>query len=131
MLAAALLMCALSARECRSDDARAIATAIDSATDSDELRAALVTYAWYESRWQLHPRAESWDALAGLATGPWQLWGSAGHLDLDGQARAWLRNVEHAGLASVDSSPARASHRAAVAEKLVSKARLQLHQLGL
>ena len=121
MIAALALACTLSATECRSDDARAIASAIDAATDDDGLRAVLVTYAWYESRWRLEPRPESPDARAGKARGPWQEWLADG-LTLDQQAARWLYCVQRAGLASVDSSPRRASHRAQVAATLLERA---------
>jgi hypothetical protein len=122
VIAALVLMCALSPRACHSDDAGAIARAVDAATDDDRLRAVLVVYAYAESRWRLHPRAESWDARAGLARGPWQLWGAVGGMPLEVQARAWLANVEGGGLAGVDSSPRRAARRAAYAAALLDRA---------
>ena len=119
-LSALLLMCSLSAHSCKSDEARQIASAIDSATDDDRLRSVLVTYAWLESRWQLTPRPESWDAKAGIARGPWQLW-HGGDADLAAQARTWLALVQRGGLAALDSSPVRASRRAAFAQRLLDR----------
>ena len=119
MLTALILMCRLSATECGSDDARRIADAIDAATDHDGLRSHLVEYSYKESHWQLHPRAESWDARSGKARGPWQLW-VGGDADLTAQAVAWLHNVQSAGLASVDSSPSRAARRAQAAQRLLT-----------
>jgi hypothetical protein len=123
MIPAAVLMCALSAAECQSDDARAISAGIDSATQDDGLRAHLVVYSHEESHWQLAPACWSWDCRKHLARGPWQLWGPAGRADLSTQARSWLHNVQASSLASVDSSPSRARRRAAMAERLVSEAR--------
>jgi hypothetical protein len=122
MIAALALMCQLSAAECASSDARAIARAVDAATDDDRLRAVLVVYAHRESHWTVRPRPWSWDARAGVARGPWQLWGPAGSLGLTGQASAWLSSVQSAGLAGVDSSPRRAARRARIAAGLVSTA---------
>ena len=120
-VAALALMCALSAPECRSDDARRIATAIDAATDDDRLRAVEVVYSYDESRWSLHPACWSWDCRRGLARGPFQLW-HGGDRPLEEQARGWLRLVQAAGLAGVDSSPTRATRRARRAERLLAAA---------
>jgi hypothetical protein len=124
MLTAIVLMCRLSATECDSSDAHRIAAAIDTATEHEGLRSHLVEYSYKESHWQLHPRAESWDARAGKARGPWQLW-FGGDADLTTQAVTWLRNVQQAGLASVDSSPSRAARRAQAAQRLLDEPALR------
>lgn len=124
MIHAAALACALLSRPGPCElpgDADVIMPAIDAATDDDRLRAVLVTYAWHESRWRVHPRAESWDAIEGRARGPWQLW-SGGDAPLEAQARTWLDCVQRAGLASVDSSPRRAARRADEARRLLVRA---------
>lgn len=118
MIAALTLMCALSASECASSDARQIADAIDDATQDDGLRAVLTVYSHAESHWAINPKPCSWDSLAGVARGPWQLW-YGGDAPLGDQARTWLHIVQQAGLASVDSSPARARKRAARAARLL------------
>lgn len=120
MIPAIVLACALSATECHSLDAQRIASAIDDATGDDRLRAVLVVYAYHESRWQVRPAPSSWDARAGVARGPWQLW-TGGTLTLRDQARVWLSDVQSAGLAGVDSSPARASRRAREAQALLGR----------
>lgn len=122
MIPALILACALHEPACHSDDARAIASAIDHATDDDRLRAVLVVYAWSESSWMRNPHPWSWDARAGIAHGPWQLWGASGLATLDEQARTWLRLVQRGGLAALDSSPSRATHRAQRAERLLRAA---------
>lgn len=122
MIAALTLMCVLQSHACATDDARAIAAAIDVATDDDGLRAHLVTYAWHESSFQVHPRAQSWDALAGRARGPWQLW-AGGDASLEAQARQWLFLAQRGGLAALDSSPRRAVRRAREAQWLLTAAR--------
>lgn len=81
----------------------------------------MVVYAWHESRLQLHPRAESWDARAGRAIGPWQLW-QGGTLPLEQQAVTWLQLVERQGIVGVDSSERRAFRRLRFAERLLSLA---------
>ena len=121
MLPALILACALAPQECHSDDARAIAAAIDAATDDDRLRAVLVVYAVAESHLRLDPAPMSWDARAGLARGPWQMW-SSHDLPLAVQARTWLRWVQAGGLAALDSSPRRAARRAARAAQLIASA---------
>lgn len=93
-------MCAVHGGACQTSDARAIATAVDAATDSDELRAELVVAAWEESGFRLHPRPQSWDAHAGIARGPWQLW-RGGDGPLATQARAWLWLAQRGGLAGM------------------------------
>lgn len=120
MIAALTLLCAIHATACKTDDARAIATAIEQATDDDGLRAHLAIYAWHESGFQVHPRAQSWDALAGRAQGPWQLW-SGGSDGLRAQAQRWLWLVQRGGLAMLDSSPRRAVHRAQEAQRLLER----------
>lgn len=120
MIPALVLMCRLSATECHSPDAQRIATVIDATTDHDGLRAHMVLYSHAESHWTINPRPWSWDARAGIAHGPWQLWGRP-ELTLEEQARAWLHNVEAAGLASVDSSPRRAARRAVRAARLLTE----------
>jgi len=120
VIPALVLLCAIHSRACQTDDARAIARAIDAATEDDGLRAHLATYAWHESRFQRHPRAESWDAIAGRARGPWQLW-QGGDTDLLTQARAWLYLVQRGGLAALDSSPRRAARRAREAQRLLAR----------
>lgn len=122
MIAAFTLMCLLAPAECRSSDAAQIARAIDAATEDGGLRAHLVVYSHRESHWTISPRPWSWDARAGIARGPWQLWGSAGRLGLEDQARSWLKNVQQAGLPGVDSSRRRAWQRARIAERLVRQA---------
>ena len=122
MLTALALACALSSTECRSLDAARITDAIDAVTDDDGLRAILVVYSYHESHWQTRPRAWSWDARAGKARGPWQLW-TGGDEPVESQARTWLGNVQASSLASVDSSPSRAWRRAREAQALVESAR--------
>lgn len=77
----------------------------------------LTVYAWFESNASSHPRAYSWDAKAGKSCGAWQepcsFAKTASALE---QARYWLRELRASGLASVDSSPARAAKRQALAE---------------
>jgi hypothetical protein len=124
MIAAAVLMCTiqygLPLKPCLTQEGREIAIAIDAATNDDGLKAHLVVYAWHESRFQFHPRAKTWDALAGIAKGPWQLWvGGDGPAWL--QARRWLWCVQRAGLPSVDSSPSRAYRRALEAQRLLDQ----------
>ena len=120
MISAITLACAISSACCHSSDAVAITNAIDQATDDDRLRAVMVVYAWAESRLQVHPRAESWDARAGRAIGPWQLW-QGGTLPLNQQAVTWLQLVERGGLVGVDSSQPRALHRLRYAEDLLDR----------
>lgn len=122
MLTALALACALSSAACQTRDAKDIAAAIDRQTQDEGLRAVLVVYAWHESHLQRHPRPESWDARAGRARGPWQLW-YGGDASLDDQARIWLANVQASSLAGVDSSPSRAWRRAREAQALVESAR--------
>jgi len=122
MIAAITLMCALHSSACKTDDARAIASAIEQATDDDGLRAHLAVYAWHESGFRIHPRPVAWDALAGKAQGPWQLW-TGNTASVGDQARHWLWLVQRGGLAALDSSPRRARHRAQEAQRLLDRAR--------
>ena len=121
MLTALALACALAPAECHATYAAPVFAAIDAATDHEGLRAHLVEYGYRESHWMPHPRAESWDARAGVAHGFLQLWGPAGSLPLVDQCRAWLLNVQASSLASVDSSPTRAARRAAEAARLLGE----------
>lgn len=104
-------------------DERPIALAIAQAVASEKapatgeshaVDAALEAYyAWKESRLNEHPHPESWDAIAGLSCGAWQLrcYLVTG-VPLETQARTWLDSLHRAGLArGVDSSPTRAAHR--------------------
>lgn len=117
-------MCAVHSYACRSADAHRIATAIDAATDSNELRAVMVVYAFHESSFRVHPKADPhvWDSSIGLARGPWQEHWATSDTPLETQARSWLWCVQRAGLAALDSSPSRAYRRAAEAERLLSAA---------
>jgi hypothetical protein len=121
LLTASALMCRMSPTECRSDDARTIAHAIDATTDDPGLRAHLVVYSYHESHWRLHPEPASWDALAGVAHGFLQLWGRAGLKTPEDQCRVWLWLVQRGGLAALDSSPRRAARRAARAARLLAE----------
>lgn len=122
MIPALVLMCAVHSYACRSGDARAIAAAVDAATDDDELRAQLVVAAWEESSFRLHPRPQSWDAHVGLARGTWQLWHGGDGAPID-QARAWLWLAQRGGLAGMcGTGPAAARmayRRAREAERLL------------
>lgn len=72
-----------------TQEVRVIASALERACQGDTscvLDGAV--YAERESAWQLTPRPWSWDAKAGLARGPWQLWNAPA--SLPDQARAWV-----------------------------------------
>lgn len=112
MIPALVMMCAVQSYACRSADARAIAAAVDVATDDDGLRAHLVVSAWEESGFRLRPRPQSWDAHAGLAKGPWQLW-RGGDADVLTQARSWLWMAQRGGLAGMCGNGAAAARMAA------------------
>lgn len=123
MIAALTLMCAVHGGACQSSDAHRIASAIDQATDSDELRAQLVVAAWHESSFRVYPRPQSWDSRIGLAVGPWQEWGATLDMPLVTQARRWLWMVARGGYPSLcgyGRAAARMAHRRAhEAEKLL------------
>lgn len=126
MISAIVMACAVHSYACRSSDAHQIATAIDTATDSDELRAQLIVAAWEESGFRLHPPASSWDAHAGLARGPFQLW-HGGDRSLVEQARSWLWLAQRGGLPGMcGNGPAAARlawRRAHEAERLLELVR--------
>jgi hypothetical protein len=117
MIDALVLMCALASSECQSHDAHVIAQVIDTATDDERLRAVLVVYAHRESWYHLDPTPHSWDALARISCGAWQIPCSYARTHtLAEQARWWLWNVQRRGLARLDSSATRAYGRARLAE---------------
>jgi hypothetical protein len=124
VIASLALMCALSHRGCMTSDAQQIAAAIDGATDDAGLRSHMVTYAWGESKFTIDPTPYSHDAKAHQSCGPWQEpCAFVETHSLAEQATYWLHNVQAAGLASVDSSPTRARHRAEWAARLLRVAR--------
>ena len=110
-------------------DADAISRAIGVAVAEDSDRgyvdleaeaATMAVYAWYESRLSMHPTAYSWDAVAGHSCGAWQMpCALTRYLTLEEQAKTWLRWTHQAGLAGVDSSPARARKRVGLAMRLL------------
>jgi hypothetical protein len=104
---------ALSPGAERSVDARVVDAIAEASLGADNEEVALLaTYAWLESGGQVNPRPYSWDAMAGISCGPWQMrCVVVRKLSLAGQARAWLRELRVSGLASVDSSPHRAERR--------------------
>lgn len=126
MIPALTLMCALHGGACLTTAAHRIAWAIDTATDSDELRAQLVVAAWHESGFREHPEPQSWDAHAGIAKGPWQLW-IGGDGPLISQARGWLWMAQrggYAGLCGHGQAAARMAYsRAQQAERLLATVR--------
>jgi hypothetical protein len=108
----------------RAADARVVdAIAEASLGASLEETALLATYAWLESGAQVSPRPWSWDARAGVSCGPWQEpCAIVRRLTLGGQARWWLAELRRSGLASVDSSKARAERRRALATEALAEA---------
>jgi hypothetical protein len=94
--------------------AAVISEATPASGESHAVDAALLAvYAWHESGLNEHPRPQSWDAIAGLSRGVWQLRSYLvdGH-SLTEQAQSWLWAMRRAGLGrGVDSSPSRAAKR--------------------
>jgi hypothetical protein len=85
--------------------------------------ALLTTYAWFESAGRVDPTPASWDARAGKSCGPWQEpCAAVRRLTLVGQAQFWLRELRSSGLASVDSSRARAERRLTMARNALARA---------
>lgn len=126
------LMLAIAPRAAHTRDARAIAAAIVNATAADCRRgyadcqleaAALVRWAWDESRFQIHPRPVSWDSKAGRVAGPWQLSAAfvAAHPSLVDQARRWLALVHQGGLSCVSPDARHARVRLSLAMGLVER----------
>ena len=97
MIAALTMMCAVQGAACQYPDARAIAGAIDAATEDDGLRAQLVVSAWHESRFRVRPKPDAWDSRIGLAIGPWQEWSATTDTPLRVQASRWLWMVARGG----------------------------------
>lgn len=92
------------------------------ASDSPTLDVVLLAvYARHESSARLHPAPESWDALALVSCGPWQMkcgvvgWPWEREYSPALQARTWLGWVSSSSLAQVDSSKSRARRRLAEA----------------
>lgn len=123
MLSALTLACVLYSGQCKADDVRRVADAIDASTDDERLRAIMVIDAGFESGLRVHPRPVSWDARIGLAVGPWQMWSVTQDTPLITQARRWLWMLQRGGLASLCASRARAYRIAAAAQRLLERAR--------
>jgi hypothetical protein len=69
-------------------EVRQIASALDRACHGDvQCLYDGAEYAERESSWLANPRPQSWDARAGLARGPWQLWNAP--VRLEDQAVRW------------------------------------------
>ena len=86
--------------------------------DPEACVALVTTYAAKESGYLVMPHAWSWDARAAVSCGllqlPCRLSQSPAH-----DVRVWLSMLRQGTLAGLDSSPTRAAHRAALAQRLL------------
>lgn len=122
MIAPSVVLALLSALSPGAERAveREVVAAIAAAADTSDEAAILAVYAWHESGGRTSPPPESWDAIALVSCGAWQL-RCALHGSAEHDARTWLGLVRTSGLAGVDSSPRRAAKRAREAQAALAR----------